>query len=128
MHHAKTAIAVILAFGAHAAFAIEACERYTTSYDRTYCASKLFVESDNELNTVYKNLRQFAKGETGKALVQTQRAWLKHRSAICETKPGTINVDCSYEVNRSRTEYLRDRLRECRAGSCDASAIVRQSW
>ena len=33
------------------------CDKYTTSYDRTYCLAKLFIiESDKELNEVYKAL------------------------------------------------------------------------
>ena len=128
MHPAKLLLAAALISATHAALAIETCDRYPTSYDRTYCASKLFIESDNELNRVYKDLRKYTKGNTGKELVQTQRAWLKYRTAMCETTPGTINMPCSYEVNRQRTEYLRDRLRECRAGACNPSAITLPSW
>ncbi|MBR7001523.1 MAG: DUF1311 domain-containing protein [Neisseriaceae bacterium] len=104
------------------------CSRYNTSYDRTYCLSKLFVESDNELNEVYKELRQKIDGGTREKLKQTQLSWIKYRNNRCETQPGTINVDCNYEVNRVRTEYLRDRLRECKTGACDKNAIVRPSW
>ncbi len=128
MNTAKLLIAAAAIFATHTASAIEACDRYTTSYDRTYCASKLFVESDAELNKIYKELRQFTKGGTDKELVQTQRDWIKHRNASCESNPGTINVNCNYRLNRERTEYLRDRLRECRTGSCNASAITRPSW
>ena len=40
-------------------FALETnCDKYKNSYDRTYCLSKLFVESDKELNDVYKELRE----------------------------------------------------------------------
>lgn len=104
------------------------CDRYNTSYDRTYCLSKLFVESDKELNEVYKELRQKLDGGTREKLKQTQLSWIQYRNNRCETQPGTINVDCNYEVNKTRTEYLRDRLRECKTGACDKNAIVRPSW
>ncbi|MBO7380271.1 MAG: DUF1311 domain-containing protein [Neisseriaceae bacterium] len=104
------------------------CDRYNTSYDRTYCLSKLFVESDKELNEVYKELRQKLDGGTREKLKQTQLSWIQYRNNRCETQPGTINVDCNYEVNKTRTEYLRDRLRECKTGACDKNAIVRANW
>lgn len=43
---------------------------------------------------------------------------MKYRDNVCQPESGTINVDCNYRVNRERTEYLRDRLRECKAGTC----------
>lgn len=43
------------------AMADDACDHFKTSYDRTYCTAKLFVESDNELNTVYKELKSQLK-------------------------------------------------------------------
>ena len=128
MKLSKLALLASLAMTAHAAAAIEACDRYQTSYERTLCAAKLFVDSDNELNAEYKKLRKFTKGKTDSALVQTQRDWLQYRADTCETAPGITDADCSYRVNRERTEYLRTRARECAAGVCDAAAITRQSW
>ncbi|MXN88207.1 DUF1311 domain-containing protein [Pasteurella canis] len=107
--------------------ASDACNHFTTSYDRTYCSAKLFLESDKELNEVYKGLKKQLKPNTAKSLVQTQRNWLKYRDSACE-KDGTINVDCNYEVNKERTEYLRDRLRECKTGNCRDSDIIRHAW
>lgn len=123
----KLLAAAVLLSTSGSAFAEEACEKFTTSYDRTYCTAKLFVESDNELNQVYKELKSHLKGETSKALTATQRKWLKYRDNQCEDS-GSINVSCNYDVNRSRTEYLRDRLRECKTGNCQADLIVRESW
>lgn len=120
-------ILMMLVLGSYA-MADDSCERYTTSYDRTYCKSKLFVESDKELNDVYKNLRKNIPSSVSEKLKQTQRDWMKYRDNKCETQPGTINVDCNYQVNKDRTEYLRDRLRECKTGSCDHNAVSRQSW
>lgn len=103
------------------------CDRYQTSYDRTYCMSKISAEADNELNIVYKQLRSVINAATKKQLVYVQRDWLKYRNATCENS-GTIDVNCNYRLNKERTEFLRDRLRECRAGTCRASAILNTYW
>lgn len=123
----KLLLSLPILFVAHNAFATEACDKFTTSYDRTYCTSKLFVESDNELNQVYKELKTHLKGDTSKALTATQRNWIKYRDNLCESD-GNIAVDCNYEVNRLRTEYLRDRLRECKTGNCQPDLIRSESW
>lgn len=111
------------------AWAAGECDKYRTSYDKTYCFSKLFVESDTELNTVYKELRdKIGEGAARQHLTETQRAWIKYRDGACQPEAGTIDVDCNYEVNRLRTDYLRDRLRECKAGTCRDDMIGAKSW
>lgn len=128
MKLSKFALLASLAMTAHAAVAIEACDRYQTSYERTLCTAKLFVDSDNELNAEYKKLRKFTKGKTGTALVQTQRDWIQYRTESCEANPSAADMDCGYRLTRERTEYLRTRARECAAGVCDAAAVTRPSW
>jgi uncharacterized protein YecT (DUF1311 family) len=103
------------------------CDKYKTSYDKTYCFAKLFLESDKELNDVYKDLRQSVKGDVKEQMTETQRAWIKYRDTSCENQ-GTIDVDCNYRVNRERTQYLRDRLRECKTGNCRNEMISQKSW
>jgi len=116
-----------LGLSASAAYAQGECDKYRTSYDKTYCFAKLFVESDKELNTAYNDLRGVAKEPAKTELKQTQLQWIKHRDASCESS-GAINVDCNYRVNRERTEYLRDRARECKAGTCRPDMISKKSW
>ena len=89
--------------------------------------SKISAEADNELNIVYKQLRSVINAATKKQLVYVQRDWLKYRSTMCESS-GAIDVDCNYRLNKERTEFLRDRLRECRAGTCRTSAILNTYW
>jgi uncharacterized protein YecT (DUF1311 family) len=103
------------------------CAKYKTSYDQTYCFAKLFLASDQELNTVYNDLRSAVKAPVREKLKETQLEWMKYRDQSCENS-GTINVDCNYRVNRDRTEYLRDRLREFKAGTCRDDMIGQQSW
>ena len=121
-------IAAAALFTFQQSIAAETCDRYTTSYDRTYCFSKLFVESDKELNDVYKSLRKHLSTQARQNLKNTQLEWLQYRNKSCETNPGTINVDCNYRVNKERTEYLRDRLRECKSGMCNTDLATSKSW
>ena len=104
------------------------CDKYTTPYDQTYCFAKLFVESDKELNEVYKALGKQINASVRDDLKIVQREWMKYRDSTCQPQSGTINVDCNYRLNRERTEYLRDRLRECKAGTCRPDMIAQQSW
>lgn len=112
----------------NAAFAEGECDKYKSPYDVTYCYCKLFIESDKELNTVYKELKDGLKEDTKKMLTDIQREWMKYRDNVCQDKPGTINVDCNYQVNKERTEYLRDRSRECKTGNCRDEMIGKKSW
>ena len=92
------------------------------------CLAKLFIESDKELNEVYKALGKQINADVREDLKIIQREWMKYRDSVCQPESGTINVDCNYRVNRERTEYLRDRLRECKAGTCRPDMIAQQSW
>lgn len=121
-------LAGMLAIAFHGAQAQGECDKYTTSYDLTYCYSKLFLESDKELNSVYNELRGAIKEGTKKQLLSVQRDWMKYRDQTCQPTAGTINVDCNYDVNRKRSEYLRDRLRECKSGTCRDDMIGSKSW
>jgi uncharacterized protein YecT (DUF1311 family) len=109
------------------ALAGDGCQNPKTSYDRTYCTAKLFLESDKELNDVYKELKGKLNSDLKKRLTITQREWIEYRNNSCEFR-GTIDVQCNYDVNRSRTEFLRDRLRECKTGHCREDLIPQKSW
>ncbi|HCX81595.1 MAG TPA: hypothetical protein DHV01_08310 [Rhodoferax sp.] len=117
---------LLSAQGAHADIT-DSCNKFKTSYDKTYCVAKLFLESDNELNMVYTELRKPLKDNVKQQLTETQRDWIKYRNAACESS-GSIDVGCNYKVNRERTEYLRDRARECKTGNCNDAAISKKSW
>lgn len=109
------------------AHADDGCANPKTPYDSTYCLAKLFLESDKELNEVYKNLRSALKEPAKKSLTGVQRQWIQYRDASCSVGT-TINVDCNYKVNTERAEYLRDRLRECKTGHCQDDKIGAISW
>lgn len=104
------------------------CDKYLTPYDKTYCYAKLFLESDKELNDTYKKLRSVVKESTKTSLTQVQRDWISYRDEHCQPRQGQINVDCNYTVNRERTQYLNDRFRECKVGTCRDDMISSKSW
>jgi len=124
----KLLLASAFVLACHNAVADGECNKYTTSYDKTYCFSRLFVESDKELNVVYKELHAEIKDATKQALTSTQRNWIKYRDHACQPEAGSIDVSCNYDVNRKRAEYLRDRLRECKSGTCRDDMIGSKSW
>lgn len=124
----KILVACAAVFGSQAVLAENTCDRYNTAYDRTYCTSKLFIESDKELNDVYKDLRKAIQPAVREKLTAVQRDWMSYRDQTCQPDEGRIRVDCNYKVNRERAEYLRDRLRECKTGACNNSMIGQQSW
>lgn len=115
-------------FSSQAALASGECDKYSTRYDNTYCMCKLFIESDNELNTVYKDLRKIIPESARNQLTSVQREWMRHRDEACQPQPGTIAVDCNYKLNRERAKYLRDRLNECKTGACQNDKIGQRSW
>ncbi|CAG2130383.1 hypothetical protein LMG31506_00804 [Cupriavidus yeoncheonensis] len=117
-------LALLAPVAAHAA---NECDKYRTSYDKTYCFARLFLESDKELNASYNELRGLVGDSTKQQLKDTQLEWIKYRNASCESS-GAIDVDCNYRVNRDRAEYLRDRVRECKAGTCRNDMISKKSW
>ena len=105
----------------------DGCTKPSTSYDKTYCTAKLFMESDKELNEVYGQLRKTLKSEIQKELKTIQLQWIDYRNSSCEEN-GMIAVDCNFKLNKARTEYLRDRLRECKTGHCQPQLIQVKSW
>lgn len=80
------------------------------------------------MNSIYNELRGAIKKTDKKQLVKVEKDWMKYRDETCQPTPGTIEVSCNYEVNRKRTEYLRDRLRECKTGNCREDMIGSESW
>jgi hypothetical protein len=52
---------------------------------------------------------------------------MKYRDYVCEDAPGEIDVECNYKVNKERTEFLRDYLRECKMGNCHKDVMAQTS-
>ena len=108
------------------------CENPAPGYDQTYCVSKLFVESDKELNEVYGAIRKLLRNKKNKDdLKKNQLEWMKYRNSECYTKKddgGTIYLDCNFELNKQRTKFFQDRLRECKIDKCQKSLFENKDW
>lgn len=121
----------LLLLQASPAIAGDGCEEPRNGYDATYCKSKLFMESDKELNSVYQELKTSLNAEQKTRLTQAQRNWIDFRDSECSRSKGgayTINVDCNYKVNRRRSEFLRDRLLECKTGHCRNDLLFSENF
>lgn len=116
-------IAGLFTLTASVAHAYDGCKNPSTEYDRTYCTAKLFLESDKELNDTYSGLMKYVKGDVKKSLIQVQKQWINYRNDKCSVS-GTIDVDCNFNVNKARTVFLNDRLRECKTGHCQNDLIT----
>lgn len=102
----------------------DACKNPTTPYDQTYCTAKLFLQSDTELNQTYTDLMKLVVDkDTKESLIKAQRSWIQYRNTNC-SEGGTIDVQCNFDVNKARTVFLQDRVRECKIGHCDDKMIV----
>ena len=58
----------------------ENCDTLDTQYAIHMCASKNFAKADSQLNVVYKNILSQLEPVEKKALVKSQKSWLKYRN------------------------------------------------
>jgi uncharacterized protein YecT (DUF1311 family) len=107
------------------------CENPRPGYDEVYCMAKLFMESDNELNKAYRDLGSLLTTDQKKTLKSRQVQWIKYREKKCfqeSNRGGIISVSCNFQVNKSRTKFLLDRITECKIGACKSSEINRSDF
>lgn len=107
------------------------CESPKAGYDTTYCTAKLFIESDDELNSAYSSLRSLLTDKQKQILKRSQLAWIKYRDLWCSqsTDGGVaISTSCSYKTNKTRTKFLLDRVTECKIGACSVTQLSRTDF
>lgn len=99
----------------------EACDKPRNDFDGLYCLNKIYQEADKELNTNYKTLVPLLSS-TGKAqLKSSQLQWQKSRNADCSRQDGNsflINFQCATDTTISRSQFLQNRIRECKSAGC----------
>ena len=99
----------------------EACDKPRNDFDGLYCLNKIYQEADKELNTNYKTLVPLLSS-TGKAqLKSSQLLWQKSRNADCSRQDGNsflINLQCATDTTISRSQFLQNRIRECKCSGC----------
>ena len=103
------------------------CDKPVNDFDGLYCLTKVYLEADKELNTSYANLAKTLNTQQKSKLKRGQLAWMRERNNDCSYNDDEnsfyVNMDCATRITTKRVNFLNDRLRECRAGSCRDSRL-----
>lgn len=102
------------------------CDKPRDDFDGLYCLNKVYQESDKELNEAYTELRKFLNDEEKKQLKKTQITWIKQRNNNCSFRKDEnffVSLGCTTKTTVSRTNTLKDRIRECKATGCQPSKL-----
>jgi uncharacterized protein YecT (DUF1311 family) len=121
----KTCIFLLLTLLSSVAFA-DNCDKPRDDFDGLYCLNKVYSEADNELNLKYKELKSLLKNNEKKKLAAGQNEWIRFRNDNCSYKDQKgfwVNLNCTKETTVERTNFLNDRIRECKATGCQPSNL-----
>ena len=108
------------------AIADSACDKPRNDFDGLYCLSKIYQQTDTDLNTAFTQLRDKLDDAGKEALRTTQIAWLKTRDQSCsrhERSGFYVNLVCATNTTTARTEFLQARYRECISSGCMNSRL-----
>lgn len=108
------------------ALANEACDKPRNDFDGLYCLNKVYQEADAELNRNYQVLRKMLNAEERKILKRGQIQWIKARDNNCSRHEGNdffVNLDCATNTTIKRSQFLQDRIRECKSSGCLKSRL-----
>lgn len=104
------------------------CDGPTAQY--LECLGKVHSEVDDELNKIYKQLKNKTTDNDTKLLVKAQRMWLVFRESECQFfHPKELNsgsgtyyasqqLVCEIDMNQKRINDLREYLSWSGCGSC----------
>ena len=102
------------------------CDYPRDDFDGLYCLSKVYQQADKDLNTSYKELVKQLNSNQKAILKRGQLAWMRDRNNRCSEYTDDsflVNMRCATDTTTSRVNFLNERLRECRAGSCRTSRL-----
>ncbi|WP_218081248.1 lysozyme inhibitor LprI family protein [Anthocerotibacter panamensis] len=102
------------------------CDRPTDDFDGLYCLNKIYIETDAELNQVYRDLAPRLTPKGRSRLKETQLAWIEDRNSSCSRKIDSgfyVNLSCATSLTRSRLQFLQERVRECKSSGCLPSKL-----
>jgi uncharacterized protein YecT (DUF1311 family) len=101
------------------------CDQARNSLDAVHCNNLVYQKADQELNETYKALMNKLKSTDKKALRSLQRQWIKTRDQQCTMQSvdmgEVIDSACLLNQTTERTNWLNDRLRECKTVGCISS-------
>lgn len=81
------------------------------------------VSADN-CDSIKEGFDGLIDATTKKKLKETQLAWIQERNTECSWKDergSFVNMDCAKNKTISRTNFLNDRIRECKSTGCQPS-------
>ena len=119
-------LAASLLLASVSAFAQQNCDKPRDDFDGLYCLNKVYIETDAELNQVYKDLSPRLSVEGRGKLKETQLAWIEERNTNCSRKIDSgfyVNLSCATRTTRSRLQILQERVRECKSSGCLPSKL-----
>ena len=117
-------VAALLVSGS--VLAEQACDKPRNDFDGLYCLNKIYQEADKELNTNYQALVALLSS-TGKVqLKSSQLQWQKSRNADFSRQDDNsflVNLRCATDTTISRSQFLQNRIRECKSSGCLESKL-----
>lgn len=115
--------ALLLTPLAHAA----QCDHPRSTLDAIHCKSIVYERADQDLNRAYKALTQRLSARDRITLRKGQRTWLREREQQCTVhsvdQGDGVLANCLLTRTTERTNWLNDRLRECRTVGCLSSKL-----
>jgi uncharacterized protein YecT (DUF1311 family) len=121
------ALAAVLALHLASASAQADCADTQTEFDDVYCWAKGYIAADDDLNAAYKALTAKLDDNAKAVLKKGQRAWIKTRDGECGRSDSDgyyVDLSCAADFTENRTQFLRDREKECDSGKCDLARLA----
>lgn len=101
-------LCILSALAPNAAFALD-CSKARTAEEKAICADPQAEAADEAMAKAYKSLAASLSGGDQKALLQSQRQWLKSRANICGAADPSALGDCLRKETVRRELYLEGR-------------------
>lgn len=118
----------IIIWGVSAVASAANCDQTRNSLDAVHCSNLVYQQADQELNNTYKALMSKLTTTDKKNLRTLQRQWIKQRDQACTMQSvdmgEVINSSCLLDQTTARTNWLSDRLRECKTVGCISSKFL----
>lgn len=108
------------------AMANSACDNPRNDFDGLYCLSKVYQQSDSDLNSAFARLQEELDTAAKETLRTSQLTWLRTRDHDCSRQDESgfyINLACATQTTVARTEFLQARYRECISSGCMDSRL-----
>ncbi len=102
------------------------CDSPRNDFDGLYCLSKVYQEADNDLGRRYNDLMGYLNSHQKAILKRGELAWIQDRNERCSRyleDSFLVDMQCGTSTTTNRVNFINERLRECRAGSCRTSRL-----